>query len=38
MQTEDGDPINPDTVAENASDWFDNIEEFFEMNKKNLGR
>ena len=32
MQTEDGDPINPDTVAENAAEWFDNIEEFFEMN------
>lgn len=32
MQTEDGDPINPDTVAENASDWFDNVEKFFDDN------
>ncbi len=32
MQTEDGDPINPDTVAENASEWFDNVEKFFDDN------
>ena len=32
MQTEDGDPINPDTVAENASDWFDDVEKFFDDN------
>lgn len=32
MQTEDGDPIDPDIVAQNASDWFDDIEKFFEMN------
>ena len=32
MQTEDGDPINPDTVAENAAEWFDDIEKFFDDN------
>ena len=32
MQTEDGGPIDPDIVAENASDWFDDIEKFFDDN------
>jgi hypothetical protein len=32
MQTEDGGPIDPDIVAQNASEWFDDIEKFFEMN------
>ena len=32
MQTEDGDPINPDIIAENASDWFDDVEKFFDDN------